>query len=345
MPVLQVLKVSGLRWHRAFVSKFTRSDKTCLALGASSQVDSSTTPLLAALMTTVCMVAALKSHDCACSAAVAALTHASVVFAVAFAALAWHYPHLWIVIDVQWIDLGKTCYESLDSKRRANMTFLTSKRLSKLQRPLLLLTAASVFALAGCANMTESQRGTATGVGVGTAAGAVIGAIAGDGKGAAIGATLGGLGGYVWSQRMERQKTDMENAMASSGVVVTQTQDNRLKLDIPSDISFDTGRSDIKPQFAPLLDQFANSLRNNPNTDVVIVGHTDNTGTDAINNPLSVNRAASTRQYLSSRGVNVSRIQIDGRGSYQPVASNATADGRARNRRVEIFVGEPSQAR
>lgn len=225
------------------------------------------------------------------------------------------------------------------------MTFSTSKRLSMLQRPLLLLTAASVFALAGCANMTESQRGTATGVGVGTAAGAVIGAIAGDGKGAAIGATLGGLGGYVWSQRMERQKADMENAMASSGVVVTQTQDNRLKLDIPSDISFDTGRSDIKPQFAPLLDQFANSLRNNPNTDVVIVGHTDNTGTDAINNPLSVNRAASTRQYLASRGVNVSRIQIDGRGSYQPVASNATADGRARNRRVEIFVGEPSQAR
>ncbi|MDH5857413.1 hypothetical protein E8K88_04840 [Lampropedia aestuarii] len=225
------------------------------------------------------------------------------------------------------------------------MAFLTSKRLSKLQRPLLLLTAASVFALAGCANMSESQRSTATGVGVGTAAGAVIGAIAGDGKGAAIGATLGGLGGYVWSQRMERQKADMENAMASSGVVVTQTQDNRLKLDIPSDISFDTGRSDIKSQFAPLLDQFANSLRNNPNTDVVIVGHTDNTGTDAINNPLSVNRAASTRQYLASRGVNASRIQIDGRGSYQPVASNATADGRARNRRVEIFVGEPSQAR
>lgn len=225
------------------------------------------------------------------------------------------------------------------------MMFLSSSRLSKLQRPLLVLSAASVLVLSGCANMSDSQRTTATGVGVGTAAGAVIGAIAGDGKGAAIGATLGGLGGYVWSQRMERQKADMQDAMASSGVVVTQTQDNRLKLDIPSDISFDTGRADIKPQFSPLLDQFANSLRNNPTTDVVIVGHTDNTGTDAINNPLSVNRAASTRQYLVSRGVDINRIQIDGRGSYQPVASNATADGRSRNRRVEIFVGEPSQNR
>lgn len=220
------------------------------------------------------------------------------------------------------------------------MKALSSNRLSQLQRPLWVLSAAAVFALTGCANMTDSQRGTATGVGVGTAAGAVIGAIAGDGKGAAIGATLGGLGGYVWSQRMERQKNDMENAMASSGVVVSQTQDNRLKLDIPSDISFDTGRSDVKPQFQPLLNQFATSLRNNPNTDVVIVGHTDNTGTDAVNNPLSVNRAASVRQYLVSQGIATNRIQIDGRGSYEPVASNATADGRSRNRRVEIFVGE-----
>ncbi|THU03817.1 hypothetical protein E9531_06255 [Lampropedia puyangensis] len=214
-----------------------------------------------------------------------------------------------------------------------------------LQRSVLALTTAAAVGLAGCANMSDSQRNTATGVGVGTAAGAVIGAIAGDGKGAAIGATLGGLGGYVWSQRMERQKAEMDNAMANSGVVVTQTQDNRLKLNIPSDISFDTNRADIKGQFAPLLDQFATSLLNNPNTDVVIIGHTDSTGNDSINNPLSINRAASTRQYLVSRGVAMQRIQIDGRGAREPVASNASADGRARNRRVEIFVGEPNQQR
>ncbi|PAT36852.1 hypothetical protein CK623_05985 [Vandammella animalimorsus] len=211
-------------------------------------------------------------------------------------------------------------------------------------RPLLAAAAATSVLLAGCANMSDNQRYTATSVGIGTAAGAVVGGIAGDGRGAAIGATLGGLGGYVWSQRMERQRAEMDRAMADSGVVVTQTQDNRLKLNIPSDISFDTNRAEIKPQFAPLLDQFAISLQNNPGTDIVIVGHTDSTGNDAINNPLSFNRAESTRQYLIARGVAAQRIQIDGRGSHEPVATNATAEGRSRNRRVEIYVGEPAQA-
>lgn len=210
-------------------------------------------------------------------------------------------------------------------------------------RAMLALTGALALALSGCANMSAQQRYTATSVGAGTAAGAVIGGIANDGRGAAIGAALGGLGGYVWSQRMERQRAEMDRAMANTGVVVTQTQDNRLKLDIPSDISFDTNRADIKPQFAPLLDQFAYSLQHNPGTDIVIVGHTDSTGNDAINNPLSFNRAESTRQYLVARGVAPQRIQIDGRGSHEPVASNATTDGRARNRRVEIYVGEPAQ--
>ena len=113
-----------------------------------------------------------------------------------------------------------------------------------------------------------------------------------------------------------------------------------MKLNIPSDISFDTGRSDIKGNFAPILDRFAASLRDNQNTNVRIVGHTDNTGSDAINNPLSVDRATSTRNYLTIRGVSGQRIQVGGQGSYQPNASNSTPARRAQNRRVEIFVGE-----
>lgn len=201
----------------------------------------------------------------------------------------------------------------------------------------------AVALLAGCANLSESQRSTATSTATGAGIGAVVGAIAGDGKGAAIGATLGGLGGYVWSQRMERQRAEVERSLANTGVVVSQTDDNRLKLNIPSDISFDINRAEIKPQFAPLLDQFASSLLSNPGTDIVIIGHTDNTGNDSINNPLSQRRADSTRQYLANRGVAFNRIQTEGRGSYEPVASNATVDGRARNRRVEIFVGERQQ--
>ncbi len=89
-----------------------------------------------------------------------------------------------------------------------------------------------------------------------------------------------------------------------------------------------------------MLDRFAEGLRNNPNTDVRIIGHTDNTGSDAVNNPLSLDRAASTRNYLTGRGIDGRRISIEGMGERQPIATNETADGRSRNRRVEIYVGE-----
>ena len=208
----------------------------------------------------------------------------------------------------------------------------------------LVLAATAALLISGCANMdmTDTQRRTATGAGVGALAGAVIGSATGGhaGTGAVVGAGVGALGTYIWSQNMERQKREMEQATQGTGIGVTQTADNQLKLDIPSDISFDTGRAEIKGNFAPVLDRFAAGLRDNQNTDVQIVGHTDSTGSDAINNPLSVDRATSTRNYLTARGVSGSRIEIEGRGSYQPIASNNTAEGRARNRRVEIFVGE-----
>ncbi|PKO52167.1 MAG: hypothetical protein CVU26_07140 [Betaproteobacteria bacterium HGW-Betaproteobacteria-2] len=207
---------------------------------------------------------------------------------------------------------------------------------------------ALALALGGCANMTETQKGTAKGAAIGAGAGAVVGAVAGGKKGALIGAGVGAAGGAiagnVWSKRMEAQKQEMEQATAGTGVAVTQTEDNRLKLEIPSDISFDTGRADIKSNFRPILDKFATSLAQNPATTVTIIGHTDSTGTDAINNPLSINRAASTRDYITARGVAVSRISIDGRGSREPVASNDTVQGRAMNRRVEIYVAEPAPA-
>ncbi len=211
----------------------------------------------------------------------------------------------------------------------------------------LVLSVAITFAVGGCANLSQTQQGTAQGAAIGAGAGAIIGAIAGKGKGAAIGAGVGAgvgaLGGYVWSQRMEEQRRQMEAATAGTGVQVSQTQDNRLKLEIPSDISFDTGRAQIKPNMRPVLDSFATSLQSNYSTLVTIVGHTDNTGSDAINNPLSVNRAASTRDYLVGRGVGSQRINIDGRGSYEPLVANNSVANRALNRRVEIFVVEQQQ--
>ena len=200
------------------------------------------------------------------------------------------------------------------------------------------------IAIGGCAGMTETQRGTATGAGIGAAAGAPIGALAGGGKGAAIGAGVGAAagagGGYLWSRRMEQQKQAMVAATQGTGVEVTQTPNNELKLEIPSDISFDVGKADIKPKLRPVLDRFAQTLQTNPVTNVRIIGYTDSTGTNAINDALSVQRAASARDYITAQGVAMNRIVIDGRGSREPLADNSTPSGRAMNRRVEIFVAE-----
>lgn len=216
-----------------------------------------------------------------------------------------------------------------------------------MKRTIIVPLTAVAIAAGGCANMTETQRGTAIGAGVGAATGAVIGKATGSRdsdravRGAVIGGVAGAIAGNVWSKRMEAQKRQMEQATAGTGVEVSQTADNQLKLEIPSDISFAVGQATIEPNFRPILDRFASSLREHPTTTVTIIGHTDSTGSDAINNPLSVNRAAAVRDYVVTRGVSANRISIDGRGSREPIASNATTAGRAANRRVEIFVAEP----
>ncbi|HEY6772333.1 MAG TPA: OmpA family protein [Oxalicibacterium sp.] len=214
-------------------------------------------------------------------------------------------------------------------------------------RKLVITATAATLVLAGCANMSETERGTAQGAGIGAGIGALIGVATGGHThavgGAALGGVIGAVAGNVWSSRMENQRRQMEEATRGTGVEVTQTADNRLKLDIPSDISFATGRSEITDNFRPILDRFATGLIDNPAATVTIIGHTDNTGTDAINNPLSLDRASRTRDYLAGRGVAPQRIFVDGRGSHEPIASNATTEGRARNRRVEIFVAEQQQ--
>src|SRR5690606_1558427 len=148
------------------------------------------------------------------------------------------------------------------------------------KKTLLACVVASV-ALAGCETMTDTQKRTAIGTGVGAVAGAALGSAVGGGgatrTGAVLGAAAGGIGTYVWSKRMEDQKKAMEQATAGTGVGVSQTADNQLKLDIPSDISFDTGRADIKANFRPVLDRFAQTLTANPATTVRIIGHTDST--------------------------------------------------------------------
>jgi len=197
--------------------------------------------------------------------------------------------------------------------------------------------------LSGCANMDERQRGTATGAAVGAAAGAVLGSATSGkaGTGAVIGGAIGAVAGNLWSKNMEDKKRAMEKATQGTGVEVTRTTDNQLKLEVPSDISFAVNSAALEPRLRPVLDAFASGLGGQPNTLVRVVGHTDSSGSDAINDPLSLRRAESVRDYLQDRGVGANRVEVAGRGSREPVAGNDSAEGRAKNRRVEIFLREP----
>lgn len=228
------------------------------------------------------------------------------------------------------------------------MTFAkTSQAAARLSRPALIVALAGAIAATGCANMDQTQQGTAKGAAIGAIAGAIIGNATGGNntvRGAAIGAAAGAIAGNLWSKRMQEQQAAMEQATAGTPVEVTRTEDNQLKLNIPSDISFDRNSATLKPELRSVLDTFAQGLTRNGSGMVVrIVGHTDSTGTDAINNPLSLQRAESVKNYLNDRGVPASRIETVGRGSREPIASNATAAGQAKNRRVEIFLRDPAQ--
>ena len=204
--------------------------------------------------------------------------------------------------------------------------------------------AAAVLLMAGCADLSPRQQGTAQGAGIGAVAGAVIGAATGGkaGPGAVIGGALGAVAGNVWSKRQEDRRVALEQATRGSGVDVSRTADNQLKLNIPNDVSFDVNSASIRPAMRSVLDPFVNALRGDDNARVTIVGHTDDTGPDSVNNPLSRDRAQSVYDYLASRGVSPSHMQTAGRGEREPVADNATESGRARNRRVEIFLREPA---
>jgi outer membrane protein OmpA-like peptidoglycan-associated protein len=211
-------------------------------------------------------------------------------------------------------------------------------------RPAVLAASAVAVLAAGCAEtpqMSERQKGTATGAAVGAVGGAVLSKATGGSAatGAVVGGAVGAVAGNLWSKRMEDKRSEMQRATQGTGIDVVKTQDNQLKVNVPSDFSFDIGSAQIKPQMRPVLDQFAQGL--DPKMRVTVIGHTDNTGGPEVNNRLSLDRAASVRDYLRSRGLDTSRMIINGRGENEPMASNDTQVGRAQNRRVEIYLSEP----
>jgi len=206
-----------------------------------------------------------------------------------------------------------------------------------ISKHLMCATVAGVL-LAGC-SATPQQRNTAVGTGAGAALGAGIGALIGDGRGAAIGAGIGAVAGGVAGYNWKVVKEDVQASGASSlGIDVVEMPDGSLKVNIPSNVSFDTGKAELKPELLPVLDSVARSLQQHPELRVKAVGHTDSTGTAAINQTLSQNRASSVTTYLGRQGVAANRMTTEGRGPSDPVADNGTSEGRAQNRRVEVYL-------
>lgn len=201
----------------------------------------------------------------------------------------------------------------------------------------IVLSLTLLFSSCGASN---TVKGGGLGAGAGGALGAGIGAIIGGGKGAAwgagIGAVVGGSAGAIIGNKMDKQKKELEQI---NGAQVESINDGQaIKVTFESGILFATNSSTLSPASQSALSNFATSLINNPDTDVQIYGHTDNTGNDAINNPLSEKRAQSVYNFLQSKGVAGNRMVSQGFGSAQPVADNSTATGRSQNRRVEIYI-------
>ena len=200
----------------------------------------------------------------------------------------------------------------------------------------------SLLTVVSCTTATDGTRKvskTGVGAGIGAAAGAVIGqAIGKDTKGTLIGTAGGAAVGAAIGNIFDRQEKELRNKLKGTGVDVKRTGEGEIKLTAPENITFDLNSYVIKPQFKNTLDSVATVLKTYPDSTIVVSGHTDTTGNDTINNPLSVNRASSVESYLESQGISSSRITSRGYGSKQPIASNATEAGRAQNRRVEIAI-------
>ncbi len=177
---------------------------------------------------------------------------------------------------------------------------------------------------------------------VATLAAALVSGCAGvGGRGSAAPSSASPSGiGPGWSQRMEDRRIAMERATRGSSAEVVRTPDNQLKLVFPSEIAFDPNGFAIKPRLRGLLDPLAGLLKGDAAAGLTVIGHTDGSGSEATNNPLSLDRAQSVRDYLVGRGVPATQIRTFGRGAREPVADNTAEAGRARNRRVEIFVRE-----
>lgn len=219
-------------------------------------------------------------------------------------------------------------------------------------KKLALITLVSTV-LVACATDDPNQKAK-TGAAIGAAAGAIVGYAVDDGAGGVLaGAAVGALAGAGVGHYMDKQTQEMEAALAEEQarheLEVKKLQDDSLKIDISSEVSFDFDSAALKPAFVPTLNKVAEILQRYPKTIIHVVGHTDSVGSESYNMQLSQRRAQSVVDYFVGHGVPSERLIAVGRGESEPRATNDTDEGRQLNRRVEIYVkpiveGQESQA-
>lgn len=198
--------------------------------------------------------------------------------------------------------------------------------------------AVTAVTLGGCTYNNGAPNRPATGAVIGGLTGAAAGqAIGGDARATIIGGAVGAAVGGAIGQQMASQERELRQSLAGTGAGVTNTG-SQLRVILPEAVTFPTASSVVDPGLRPALRTIADSLRQHPASTVRVVGHTDNVGSAAFNTELSRDRALAVARILIADRVPSSRITVSGRGFNEPITSNATAQGRAQNRRVEVVI-------
>jgi len=205
------------------------------------------------------------------------------------------------------------------------------------RRALAALIVLGSTGLSACASLSNKERGVVIGGAAGAAVGGVIGSSTGGStaKGAIIGAVIGGAAGAVIGHQMDQQAKEIDQTVPGAKV---ERVGEGIQVTFDSGLLFDFDSDRIRSDAAENLRQLANSLNKFGNSSLLIVGHTDSQGDDAYNQNLSQRRANAASAYLQAQGVPSTRVSTSGRGELEPVASNATDDGRQQNRRVEVAI-------
>jgi outer membrane protein OmpA-like peptidoglycan-associated protein len=200
---------------------------------------------------------------------------------------------------------------------------------------LVALVGSSVM-LPACKTTTKAQKGAGIGAVAGGTIGALIGKKAGNtAVGAIIGGAIGGTAGAYIGRNMDRQAAELEKTIPGAEVIPAG---EGIIVKFDSGLLFEFGKSTLSSAAMQNIDNLAASLNKYPDTDIMVIGHTDAIGSDAVNNRLSLERANSVKNYATSKGVDLSRLKTSGKGKNEPIASNDTEDGRTQNRRVEVVI-------